>query len=137
MTAAMIQAAAANMLNHDHANKSIIVLGSIEGIRPAANHAPYATMKAATHHLVTAAAHELGRHGIRVVGIAPGLVDRHGLREDWPQGVESFEKTAALGRTVTAREIAETVAWLSSPAASAITGVTIPVDAGWSSHPGW
>jgi NAD(P)-dependent dehydrogenase (short-subunit alcohol dehydrogenase family) len=38
---------------------------------------------------------------------------------------------------VTPKEVAVVVAFLASPAASAITGVTIPVDAGWSASPGW
>lgn len=47
------------------------------------------------------------------------------------------EKASALGRPVTADEVAQVVAFLASPAASAVTGVTIPVDAGWSASPGW
>ena len=115
----------------------IVVFGSIEGIRPNINHAPYATMKAAIHHLVKAAAHELGPDGIRVVGIAPGLVDRDGLEHDWPHGVQSWNKSSALGRPLRAEEIANVTAFVASPAASGITGITIPVDAGWSAHPGW
>ena len=43
----------------------------------------------------------------------------------------------ALGRPVTAEEVAATVAFLASPAASGITGTTVTVDAGWSAAPGW
>lgn len=136
-TAAMIRAASNQMRNNDKTNNVIVVLGSIEGIRPNINHAPYATMKAAIHHLVMAAAHELGPDGIRVVGIAPGLVDREGLAADWPEGVASWSKSAAIGRPLKADEIANAVAFVASPAASGITGVTIPVDGGWSAHPGW
>ncbi len=136
-TAAMIRAASIQMRNNDKSNNVIVVLGSIEGIRPNINHAPYATMKAAIHHLVLAAAHELGPDGIRVVGIAPGLVNREGLESDWPTGVASWNKSAAIGRPLTAEEIANAVAFVASPAASGITGVTIPVDGGWSAHPGW
>lgn len=136
-TAAMIRAASHQMRNNEKSNNVIVVIGSIEGIRPNVNHAPYATMKAAIHHLVLAAAHELGPDGIRVVGIAPGLVHRDGLEADWPDGVASWNKSAALGRPLTADEIANAVAFVASSAASGITGVTIPVDAGWSAHPGW
>ncbi|HOT56923.1 MAG TPA: SDR family oxidoreductase, partial [Ornithinibacter sp.] len=38
---------------------------------------------------------------------------------------------------VTASEVAATVSFLASPAASGITGTTIAVDAGWSAGPGW
>lgn len=135
--AAMIRAASNSMKNNDKTNNCIVVIGSIEGIRPAVNHAPYAAMKAALHHLVAAAAFELGSHNIRVVGVAPGLVDRTGLDTDWPEGVERYQKTAALGRTVRADEVASVVQFVASSAASGVTGITIPVDAGWSSHPGW
>lgn len=118
-------------------NRCIVLIGSIEGIRPASGHAPYATMKAALHHLVAAAAHELGPKGVRVVGVAPGLIDREGLKVEWPQGVDRYRRAAALGRSVTADEVAQVVHFLASSAASAITGVTLPVDAGWSAHPGW
>jgi 3-oxoacyl-[acyl-carrier protein] reductase len=33
--------------------------------------------------------------------------------------------------------VAETVAFLASPAASGITGTTVTIDAGWSAGPGW
>jgi enoyl-[acyl-carrier-protein] reductase (NADH) len=38
---------------------------------------------------------------------------------------------------VTAREVAATVAFLASPAASGITGTTVTIDAGWSAGAGW
>ena len=115
----------------------VVVIGSIEGLRPTPGHAPYAVAKAALHHLTAAAATELGPRGIRVVAVAPGLVAREGLETAWPEGVERWRKASALGRPVTAEEAAATVAFLASPAASGITGTTIPVDAGWSASPGW
>ena len=84
-----------------------------------------------------AAATELGTRGIRVVAVAPGLVDREVLAQAWPEGVERYRRASALGRPVTAREVAETVAFLASPAASGITGTTVTIDAGWSATAGW
>jgi 3-oxoacyl-[acyl-carrier protein] reductase len=115
----------------------VVVVGSIEGLRPAPTHAPYAVAKAALHHLTAAAAAELGARGIRVVAVAPGLVAREGLEEAWPEGVERYRRASALGRPVTPAEVAETIAFLASPAASGITGTTVPIDAGWSAGPGW
>lgn len=115
----------------------VVVVGSIEGLRPTPTHTPYAVAKAALHHLTTAAAAELGARGIRVVAVAPGLVDRDGLAQAWPEGVERYRRASALGRPVTAREVAQTVAFLASPAASGITGTTVTIDAGWSATAGW
>lgn len=115
----------------------IVVVGSVEGLRAAPGHAPYAVFKAALHHLVGAAAHELGPRGIRVVGVAPGLIDRPGLAEQWPDGHARWSAVAALGRPVAPEEVAAAIAFLTSPAASGITGVVLPVDAGWSCAPGW
>jgi 3-oxoacyl-[acyl-carrier protein] reductase len=64
-------------------------------------------------------------------------VDREGLEEAWPEGVERYRRACALGRPVTPQEVAATVVFLASPAASAITGTTVTVDAGWSTSPGW
>ncbi len=115
----------------------VVVVGSIEGLRPAPMHAPYAVAKAALQHLTAAAAHEVGGRGVRVVAVAPGLVERDGLREEWPSGVARWEAASALGRPVAPEEVASTVAFLASPAASGITGTTITIDAGWSAGPGW
>lgn len=115
----------------------VVTIGSIEGFRAAPAHTPYAVAKAALHHLTGAAASEVGGRGIRVVGVAPGLVDREGLEEAWPEGVARFRRASALGRPVTPQEVAATVAFLASPAASGITGTTVTVDAGWSTSPGW
>lgn len=118
-------------------NPVIVVVGSIEGIRPNINHAPYGVFKAALHHLVTASAYELGKKNIRVVGVAPGLINREGLETDWKAGVESYREHTALHRLVEASEVAKVIRFLASDDASALTGITIPVDAGWSTHPGW
>ena len=59
------------------------------------------------------------------------------LAQAWPEGVERWRRTAALGRPVSPEEVAATVAFLASPAASGITGTTVTVDAGWSAAPGW
>ena len=132
-TTALLHRAAARL----PAGGAIVVIGSIEGLRPTHTHTSYAVAKAALHHLTAAAAAELGPRGIRVVGVAPGLVAREGLDEAWPEGVERWRRASALGRPVTSEEVAATVAFLASGAASGITGTTVLVDAGWSATPGW
>ena len=115
----------------------IVTIGSIEAQRATPGHAPYAALKAGLQQLTAAVAHELGPRGVRVVGVAPGLVERPGLGEQWPDGLARWNATTALGRPVTAAEVAAVVAFLAGDGASAITGVNVPVDGGWSAAPGW
>lgn len=132
-TAALLRRTAARMAG----GGVVVVVGSVEGLRATAAGAAYGATKAALHHLVQSSARVLGPLGVRVVGVAPGLVGREGLEEDWPEGVARWRAATALGRPVTPDEVAATIAFLASPAASGITGTTVPVDAGWSAHPGW
>lgn len=134
-TAVLLKVAADHMLQRE--SPAIVVVGSIEGFRPAPAHASYAVFKAATHQLVAAAAQELGPRGIRVVGVAPGLVNRPGLDVQWPDGYRRWTQTVALGRPVEPAEVAQVIAFAASRKASALTGTTIAVDAGWSAAPGW
>ena len=75
----------------------VVVVGSIEGLRPTPTHTTYAVAKAALHHLAAAAASELGSRGIRVVAVAPGLVERAGLEQAWPEGVERWRTGVGPG----------------------------------------
>jgi 3-oxoacyl-[acyl-carrier protein] reductase len=132
-TAVLLHRAAARMTP----GGVVVAVGSIEGLRARPDQVPYAVAKAAVHHLVAAAAHALGPRGVRVVGVAPGLIDREGLEGAWPDGVARYRAASALDRPVTPEEVAATVAFLASAAASGITGTTLAVDAGWSAAPGW
>lgn len=135
-SAALLHAAGRHFT--EHSTPGVVVLvGSIEGLRPAPDHTAYATTKAALHQLVAAGAAALGPSDIRVVGVAPGLLDREGLREAWPDGVRRWQSTVPLQRLVRAEEVAAVVTFLASASASGLTGITVPVDAGWTAAPGW
>jgi NAD(P)-dependent dehydrogenase (short-subunit alcohol dehydrogenase family) len=114
---------------------SIVNIASIEGSRPAIGHSHYATSKAALIMATRAAALELGRHGIRVNSVSPGLVDREGLEADWPEGVERWRRSAPLGRLGEPDDVANAVAFLVSPAAGWITGHDLVIDGGMSVAP--
>jgi NAD(P)-dependent dehydrogenase (short-subunit alcohol dehydrogenase family) len=115
---------------------SIVNIASIEGSRPAAGHSHYSTSKSALIMATRAAALELGRHGIRVNSVSPGLVNRDGLEQDWPEGVERWRRSAPLGRLGEPQEVADAVAFLVSPAAGWITGHDLVIDGGFSVAPG-
>jgi len=116
---------------------SIINISSIEGSRPAPGHSHYATSKAALEMLTKASALEFGPRGIRVNAIAPGLINRAGIKEGWPEGVAAWKAAAPLGRLVDPNDIASTCVFLASPMSSSISGTVLTVDCGLSIKPGW
>lgn len=116
---------------------SVIHIASIEGSHPAFLHGHYATSKAAVIMHARAAALEFGSRGIRVNSVSPGLVERPGLEEAWPQGVERWRSAAPLGRLGTPEDIGDACVFLASPLARWITGHNLVVDGGVLTHPTW
>ena len=109
---------------------SVVNITSIEASSAFPNHAHYAAAKAALESFTRSAALEWASAGIRVNAVAPGLVDRPGLAEDWPEGWNWWARTCPLGRPVYPAEVADAVSFLA--AATGISGVVLPVDGGWS-----
>jgi NAD(P)-dependent dehydrogenase (short-subunit alcohol dehydrogenase family) len=116
---------------------SVIHIASIEGTTPAPGHGHYAITKAAVIMHARAAAQEYGPMGVRVNTVSPGLIDRPGLIDDWPGGVERWQRAAPLGRLGTPTDVADACLFLCSPLASWITGIDLIVDGGVSTHPHW
>lgn len=116
---------------------SITHIASIEAGQPAAGHAHYGAAKAALVMHARAAALEYGRHGIRVNSVSPGLIDRPGLADDWPSGVERWRAAAPLTRLGTPADVGDACVFLASPMASWITGHNLTVDGGVTAHPTW
>lgn len=121
----------------DRSEVAVVNVSSVEGLAPFPDHAGYAASKAALISLTASAAGEFAP--ARVNAIAAGLIDRPGLAEAWPIGHRWWGSVAPAGRPVTAQEVAAVAVFLASPAASGVTGATLPVDGGWSSSPrtGW
>jgi NAD(P)-dependent dehydrogenase (short-subunit alcohol dehydrogenase family) len=91
----------------------------------------YASTKGALDSLTTGLAREVAGEGIRVNGVAAGLIDT-GLHAEAgrPTRVRDLAPGIPLRRPGTAIEVAEAILWLLSPAASYVTGVTMPVSGG-------
>lgn len=109
---------------------SIVNVSSIEARAAFPNHAHYAAAKAALESFTRSAALEWAASGIRVNAVAPGLVDRPGLAEDWPSGWEWWQRTCPLGSAIAPRDVADAVLFLAQ--AAAVTGIVLAVDGGWS-----
>ncbi len=109
---------------------SIVLIGSTEAVTPAPAHAHYAASKAGLVQFGRAAALELGRHGIRVNAVSPGLINRPGLAESWPDGLRRFIDRAPLGRPGEPLEIASACVFLASDDSRWITGSHLVVDGG-------
>ncbi len=91
----------------------------------------YAASKAAVDTLTIGLAREVAREGIRVNAVAPGLVltDIHSSSGD-PGRLERITPTVPMGRAGTVEEIAATIMFLLSDAASYVTGVVLRVAGG-------
>jgi 7-alpha-hydroxysteroid dehydrogenase len=90
----------------------------------------YGTVKAAFAQLTRLLAVELAP-GIRVNGIAPGVVDTDALRAVLTDELRARIVSATpLHRLATVADVASTARWLASPAASYITGKIIEIDGG-------
>jgi NAD(P)-dependent dehydrogenase (short-subunit alcohol dehydrogenase family) len=118
---------------------SCTIISSIDSAAPVAGLSHYSAAKAGCEALVRSAALELGHRGVRCNAVLPGVVrtplmaatlDRGGLADD-------FVRQTPLGRIAAGADIADVVAFLASPAARWITGVSLPVDGGMSlrEHP--
>lgn len=112
---------------------AIVTLGSLNSfvLMP---HPAYAVSKVAITRVTELLACELGPKGVRVNAVAPGytltpaMQARIDTGERDPQAV--FAKSA-MRRFVQPAEVGEAIHFLASPAASAITGIVMPVDCGW------
>ena len=109
---------------------AIVNIASVRAARPGIRMAHYSASKAAVVALTQALAVELGPKGIRVNAISPGLVERPGLAESWPEGVARFAGEAPLRRIGQPADVASACLFLASGAASWITGVNLTVDGG-------
>ncbi|HEX2115516.1 MAG TPA: SDR family NAD(P)-dependent oxidoreductase [Alphaproteobacteria bacterium] len=96
----------------------------------------YHASKGALVNWTRALALEWAARGVRVNAVAPAFVrtpftDK--LLSD-PKMVEAITAQTPLGRLIETREVADAVLFLASDAASGITGVTLPVDGGWTAR---
>lgn len=123
----------------------IINMSSESGIEGSEGQSIYAATKNAVNSFTRSWAKEFGKYGVRVIGVAPGILEATGLRtlayeealaytrgitvDDLRKGYAST-KTTPLGRSGKLSEVADLVAYLASERASYIHGVTYNVAGG-------
>lgn len=112
------------------AGGAIINIASISALNPGSDHSHYNSAKAAVVMFTRSAAQELGPYDIRVNAVSPGLIERPGIEDQWPDGVSRWRDKSPLGRMGTPEDIADACLFLSSPAARWITGQNLVVDGG-------
>ncbi|MCQ9369006.1 SDR family oxidoreductase [Brevibacterium sp. 91QC2O2] len=118
---------------------SIVSTASISGMGGDPAMAAYNAAKGAVINLTRSMAVDYGHSGVRVNAVAPGPVATPALQpvlDSKPEVREAYATSIPLGRVAQPSEIAAAAAFLASPDASFITGVTLPVDGGLTSWTG-
>ena len=111
---------------------SIVNIASISGLRASTLRVAYGTSKAALMHLTRQQAVELGNLGIRVNAVAPGPVETEMARQVHSPAIRAdYRDAIPLARYGTPEEIAATVGFLCSPAASYVNGQVLAADGGF------
>ncbi len=123
--------------NQDPAGGSIVHIASIEARHPTVMHGHYATSKAALVMHARAAALMYGPDGIRVNSVSPGLIDRPGLADDWPEGVTRYLAAAPLARLGTPEDVGDACVFLCSDLSRWVTGADLLVDGGVLTNTTW
>jgi len=114
---------------------SLVAISSISGIQGFAGRAAYSASKAGVDGLVRTLAVEYAPR-LRVNAVAPGYIMTDLVRRNLAVG--AISEQMVLSRTPLARwgtpdDVGQAVQFLLSPMSSFITGITLPVDGGWTS----
>lgn len=127
-------------LTFKHAGRAIVAAGGgamvgISSIASPLSHrymAPYCVSKAGLDTLVQVAADELGRLGVRVNSVQPGLVSTElgSYLENDPKVLDDYLDQMPLARVGTVDDIARAVRFLLGPESSWVTGQNLGVDGG-------
>ena len=108
----------------------IIFIGSVVGLLGSAGQVNYSATKSGLVGMARSFARELGSRGVTANVVAPGFVETDMTAVLSAEKQEEIRKNIPLQRFSSPDEIAKTVAFLASDAASYITGAIIPVDGG-------
>ena len=118
---------------------AIVNVASVAGMTSGPIHA-YTAAKAGVIQITQTLAAEWGRTGVRVNAVSPGFTRTVMLEAGIASGALNKERLArntAMNRLVEPIEVAQAIAWLLSPMSSGVTGINLPVDAGFIAGSTW
>lgn len=108
----------------------IVFISSVVGMMGSAGQVNYAASKSGLVGLARSLARELGSRGITANVVAPGFIETDMTAELGEDLIKKYAEQIPLGRFGSVDDIAGTIEFLTSDAASYITGAVIPVDGG-------
>jgi 3-oxoacyl-[acyl-carrier protein] reductase len=108
----------------------ILNASSVVGLYGNFGQTNYVASKAGVIGMTRVWARELGRYGIRVNAVAPGIIDTDMMRAVPEKARESLRAHTPLGRMGQPADIANAYLWLASEAASFVSGAVLSVDGG-------
>ncbi len=116
---------------------AIVNVASVAGMTSGPIHA-YTAAKAGVIQITQTLAAEWGRAGVRVNAVSPGFTRTAALEAgSGALDQNRLARNTAMNRLVEPTEVAQAIAWLLSPASSGVTGINLPVDAGFVAGSTW
>ena len=118
---------------------SIVNIASVAGMTSAPTHA-YSAAKAGVISLTRTLAMAWGRRGVRVNAVSPGFTRTAALERGIEAGAiddQAMANASAIGRLLEPEEIADPIIWLLGSGSRAVTGINLPVDAGFLAGVTW
>lgn len=108
----------------------VILISSVVGLYGSPGQINYASSKAGLVGMARSLTRELGSRNITANVVAPGYIDTEMTQDLDPELQQQYKKAIPAGRFAAPEEVADVVQWLSTDAASYISGAVIPVDGG-------
>jgi len=117
----------------DKGRGTIVNIASVNAKRSAPNQGIYSMTKAGIVNMTEGMVREMAIHGIRVNAVLPGLTETKFASSIIADAklMAMMTKMIPLARVAQPSEIAPAVLFLCSPAASYVTGISLPVDGGY------
>jgi NAD(P)-dependent dehydrogenase (short-subunit alcohol dehydrogenase family) len=121
----------------DQRSGSLVNIASGAGLEGVPGYSGYVASKFAEIGLTKSAALDYASIGVRVNAVCPGLVNTPLIADMESESPEMHERLVAshpIGRIAEPSEVADAVVWLCSDKSTYVTGITLPVDGGYTAQ---